>query len=65
MAVIFHYCILNKGNKENKRKCGFANLGSHVPGYVQGRGRGESLFLLFTVDEAIWVTVLKFTSFLN
>lgn len=57
MAVIFHYCIVNKGNKENKRKCGFANLGLRVPGYVQGRSRGESLFLLFTVDKAIWETV--------
>lgn len=40
MAVVFHYRVVNKGNKENKRKWGFANLGLPVLLYVQGRSRG-------------------------
>lgn len=63
MAVIFHYCIANKGNKENKSKCGFANLGLCVLVYMQDVNGGESLLLLLTVDIPIWVNVSKFTSF--
>jgi len=48
MAVIFHYCTMNKGNKENKRKCGFANLGLHVPVYIQDISRrGEFIAIIY------------------
>lgn len=48
MAVIFHYCIVNKGNKENKRKCGFANLGLHALVYLQDLSReGEFIAIIY------------------
>lgn len=60
MAVSFHYSMENKGNKENKRKWGFANLCLCVFPYGHCRsGRGEFVSIIWCgyMSQGQWLNI--------
>lgn len=54
MAVSFHYGVKNKGNKENKRKWGFANLCLCAFPYVRCRSGGREFVAIIWCGSTSW-----------